>query len=127
MRELDPRIFGPGTWTVTHVLGLVSDESGKSGDYKFYERYVFRMVHALPCAKCRRHAVKYINSNPVPKDKSMFEWSVNFHNTVNKRLKKPIVSLEDARKMYENTELVVQNDTSGATCSLNHGCEDSPL
>lgn len=128
VREIDPAIFGPGTWIVSHVLGLVSDQSGMKKDYRFFSLYIYRMVHALPCGECRKHAVKYFDEFPIPKSKdagSLFEWTVTFHNTVNKRLNKPIMTMTEAQNLYENTEVVlVGND---ATCSINSGCEDASL
>jgi hypothetical protein len=130
MREIDPQVFGPGTWIVTHVLGLVSDESN---DQQFYSLYIFRMVHALPCRKCRRHAVKYVDKFPVPTSKnegSLFEWSVNFHNAVNKRLRKVLMTLDQAREIYRNTEVILSNESTKATCSLkveDESCQDTPI
>ncbi len=125
MREIDPMIFGPGTWIATHVLALVSDQNE---DYAFYSLYIYRMVHALPCGQCRKHGVRYIDKYPVPKSGSMFNWSIDFHNAVNKRLGKPEMSIEQAKTRYENTEIVLKNQTTGNTCKINGGgCEDSPI
>ncbi len=129
MKEIDPKVFGPGTWTVTHILGLVSDEGGRKNDYRFFSLYVYRMVHALPCAKCRRHAVRYLNKHPTPTAESfasMFEWSVEFHNVVNKKLGKPILTVDQCRQIYSNTELILKDKKTGETCSIN-SCEDAPL
>lgn len=130
MREIDPTIFGPGTWTVSHVLSLVCDENSRKQDYKFFALYAYRMIHALPCGECRKHAVIYLDKNPIPSSKiqgSLFEWTVTFHNTVNKRLKKSIMSLAEARDLYENTEVVLLNKKQSSSCSLKTGCEDSAL
>lgn len=134
MREIDPKISGPGTWITTHVFTLVCDKSGRKRDYRYGGIFIYRMIHAFPCRKCRRHAVKYLDNHPVPQSKdegSMFEWTVIFHNVVNKRLGKPEMPLEEARSLYENTEVVLNDTQSGATCSLNAqdetSCEDQPL
>lgn len=135
LREIDPTISGPGTWIVIHVLALISDESGTKKDYEFYSLFIYRVVHNFPCSKCRSHAVKYLDKYPIPATKqsgSLFEWSVIFHNVVNKRLKKKIMPLEEAREIYQNTEVVLNNSSTGATCSLQAtakegSCEDKPL
>ena len=132
MREIDPQVFGPGSWTVSHVLAIVCDDSGTSDDFKFYTVFTYRMLHALPCSKCRAHAVRYLDKFPIPKtseEGSLFEWSVIFHNVVNKRLKKMLMSLEEARQIYSNTELVLKSK-KGTTCSIvsgSTGCEDKPI
>lgn len=132
MKEHDPRIVGPGTWITTHVYCLVCDKSGRRRDYRECGSFIYRMIHAFPCRKCRRHAVKYLNKHSLPRNKeegSLFEWSVTFHNAVNTRLKKPEMPLVDARAIYENTEVVLNDPHTGNTCSLNGEatCEDKPL
>lgn len=135
MREHDPKIVGPGTWITTHVYCLVCEKSGRKKDYAECGRFIYRMIHAFPCRKCRGHAVKYLDEHSVPKTKdegSLFEWSVTFHNAVNKRLGKPEMPLEEAREIYENTEVVLNDTHTGETCSLNpqsgeSSCDDQPL
>lgn len=130
MREVDPKVFGPGTWCVIHVLAIISEEDG---DKQNYIKVIYRILHSLPCAVCRRHAVTYLDKNPIEENKE-FEWSVNFHNSVNKRLKKPVVSLADARAMYDNLEILMTHKHTGKTCSLKvpnsdetGGCQDDSL
>lgn len=132
MKEHDPKIVGPGTWITAHVYCLVCDKSGRRRDYRECGNFIYRMIHAFPCRKCRRHAVKYLDKHPVPHNKeegSLFEWSVTFHNAVNVRLKKPEMPLGQARAIYENTEVVLNDAHTGNTCSLNgeSTCEDKPL
>lgn len=136
MREIDPKIFGPGTWIVLHVLAIVCDESATPEDNKSYCQVAYRIIHALPCSKCRKHAVTYMDAHVIPKSKaegSIFEWTVAFHNAVNKKLKKPLMALEDARAIYSNTEVVLTNHDKSSTCKLTAddnaagGCEDKSL
>lgn len=129
MKEVDPKVFGPGTWCVIHALAIISEEDS---DKENYVKIMYRILHSLPCAVCRRHAVIYLDKNPIKENKE-FEWSVNFHNSVNKRLKKPIVSMEDARAQYDNVEILL-HAAGGKTCSLKvpssdagEGCQDDKL
>lgn len=134
MREIDPKISGPGAWMVTHVLAMITDQSGHKKDYTRFSLFVYRMIHAFPCRVCRRHAVRYLDNHPTPASRaegSAFEWSFTFHNTVNKRLGKKVLTLQEATPLYENTEVILNDKATGATCSLNpsgeSGCEDTPL
>ena len=137
MFEVDPKVFGPGTWITTHVYSLVCEQSGRKRDYRQFASYTYRMIHALPCGKCRRHAVRYLDRHAIPMSKlegSIFRWTVDFHNSVNRRLKKPVVTEQQAREMFENTEVVLNDPVSGKVCTLNAtpeagegGCEDKPL
>lgn len=128
MREIDPKIFGPGSWAVIHAVADVCEQSKANSCYRFYTKLVFRIFHALPCAKCRRHAVKYLDEHPIPQSKadgSPFEWAVTFHNVVNKRLKKSEMSLEAAREQWSNTEVLLTNNESSTSCKINPTPEES--
>lgn len=114
MREIDPKIVGPGTWNVIHVLALISEEED---DGEIYNRIVYRIVHSFPCAKCRRHAIKYLDKNPITVGDE-FAWSVSFHNSVNKRLGKPLMSTEEARDLYTNVEILMKNEHTNSTCRI---------
>lgn len=139
MRELDPKVFGPGTWTVMHVLAIVCEESGTPEDHKAYCQIVHRIVHALPCSTCRKHAVQYLDDNQIPRSKdggSLFTWSVAFHNAVNRKLKKPQMPLAEAYAIYSNTEVVLTNKETASTCTIGiasdsdsaaGGCQDASL
>ena len=60
----------------------------------------------VPCASCREHSTGYIEEKMDKlddicsnKDK-LFNFFVDFHNFVNKRLNKPIMSYDEATKLY---------------------------
>ena len=57
----------------------------------------------IDCPQCEYHYKKYLEKHPPPLDnkKTIFYWSVDIHNEVNKRLKKPIVDKEIAFRYYE--------------------------
>lgn len=116
MKEVSPSVFGPGTWITMHVFALMSDEEQ---DRKCFVKFLEKVIENLPCKKCRKHASEYYRNNPISSSSSLFEWSWKFHNNVNQRLGKPIVVYEDAKKMYENAELLVDD---GGGCS---SCDDS--
>jgi hypothetical protein len=126
VKDRDPKIIGPGTWVTIHVFAMVCEEADTDSDWKCYAKFTYRIIHAFPCSKCRRHAVKYLDQHPIPESKpdgSIFAWSVNFHNAVNRKLGKPQISVEEAREMYKNTEVILAG--GGQTCSLKGpGCED---
>lgn len=57
----------------------------------------------IPCPKCaneyREHleALKTVN---IYESLSLFKWSVDLHNKVNQKLEKPVMSYEDALKIW---------------------------
>jgi len=53
--------------------------------------------------KCKEFWNTWVRENP-PTYKNYFEWTVKAHNAVNKKLGKPLYSVEEARKFYESLE-----------------------
>lgn len=58
--------------------------------------WLYATVRVLPCPDCCTHAQKYIEDHPPEHAEDLFEWSVHFHNSVNERLGKENVRVEDA-------------------------------
>ena len=60
----------------------------------------------LPCQNCSEHATAYIEKhydqldNICSSKENLFKFFVDFHNNVNERYNKPIMSYEDAYKLY---------------------------
>lgn len=50
--------------------------------------------------KCREFWVTYIRNHPPVFGEKYFEWTVTCHNAVNLKLNKPVINLEDAKKLY---------------------------
>lgn len=91
--------YGPGYWSAIHIDAF----NAKTYDQKITaSNTIARLITTFPCLKCRRHATEYASHHPFihsisdPDPLSLFKWSCLFHNTVNKRLGKPILSLEQA-------------------------------
>lgn len=134
MKEVDPKVFGPGTWNVIHRLAIASEDESASGIPEAcddYGKVIYRIFYGLPCAKCRRHSLKYLEKHPIPtnNNKKVFMWSVEFHNAVNKRLKKPLMSEAEARPIYEKIDLLLTSkDAPHLSCRIEGGgCEDEKL
>jgi hypothetical protein len=89
---------GPGLWAAMHSMaGKCNDEADKI----CFVKYVRLLIDTMGCIWCRDHAREYVSENPLRASwDHLFKWSVVFHNSVNSRLGKRIVSLEDAVKMY---------------------------
>ena len=110
----DPTYIGPGTWNVIHTMA-------------FYARTKLDQLHFItqmniickyfPCEKCRGHCKEYIKNHPmedylgatieppnIGSDMAlgMFIWSWKFHNAVNHRINKNIMSWDIAYHLYAN-------------------------
>jgi hypothetical protein len=65
-------------------------------DAKVLSDFVEGYKEIIPCLSCREHFEQVLVDNPVPEADNLFEWSVDVHNIVNRRLGKPEVSYEAA-------------------------------
>ena len=98
---MDTAIYGPGVWLCLHLLAYRADDDKSKTDFIEFLNVIRQ---SYPCAKCRKHMNDYIQANPVHnhwmEDKGFFKWSWLFHNAVNQRLGKPLVSYDEAEAKY---------------------------
>lgn len=113
----DPKYVGPGYWVRWHLrtLKLRTEAEQRAWISEFKED-----ISEFPCGMCREHAQKYVLTNPPERfigvkymdlNLGMFVYVNGFHNSVNARIGKPPVSLEEAYNMYSNPA------ACGATCT----------
>jgi hypothetical protein len=125
----DPKYIGPGTWNVIHRRAF------KARDHKQQIIFIEEMkeiCYGFPCLVCKGHCSEYIKNHPMEEyldvlvningEKigiGLFVWTWKFHNAVNSRIKKPIMSWDTVYNLYSESKNLV--------CSKN--CletEDSP-
>lgn len=109
--------YGPGYWAAMHI------DSFKCKTYEqkiAVANTIARMITNFPCLKCRKHGTEYASQNPFihaindSDPLSLFRWVWKFHNSVNKRLDKHIVSFEEAVKRWGDESICFET-----------GCEDN--
>lgn len=100
-----PKVFGPPAWNFLHTLSLNypinPDNNTRLGCISFIQG----LAWLLPCKYCSQHARDFVSGVDLQgvsssRDK-LFEFFWNFHNSVNTRLGKRTMSLDDAKKMYQ--------------------------
>lgn len=115
----DPTIIGPGYWNNIHLLGkLAVDDRSKN----LFKTYMFWLAENFPCDRCRVHIRSYLEDNPLSKfyriynsqgiDIGYFSYTVIFHNAVNARINKQIVSFAEAYNLY------YKNSNCSSNCAL---------
>ena len=100
--------WGPLVWTLFHLLSMDSDRKDIGA---LWNRVLLATQNALPCAQCREHMRLYLRTHRLPffplKDTgSMFQQRVarffhEFHNAVNTRLSKELVTYESCVEHYK--------------------------
>lgn len=121
----DPKYIGPGTWNVLHRRAVKSNSHKEQLDFIEFMKDI---CDGFPCVICKNHCEEYIKNHPMDeyldikvdingdkKSLGMFIWTWKFHNAVNTRIKKPIMSWDTAYNIYMEKESLV--------CSKN--CADS--
>jgi len=114
---MDPSTIASGMWYSIHLEAF---EAKTEDEKRAFLRTMKRFCEKYPCAKCRRHASEYIAKHPIEKywntNKGIFKWSWIFHNDVNERLGKPLISWDDAYAIYSGEENI-------HVCT--EGCDDN--
>jgi hypothetical protein len=103
----NPVYVGPGIWFTIHTLAANSRTDSEKEDVI---RHIRKLQDRFPCLECKGHFGEYLSKHP-PEDTlggnedALFLWTVNFHNAVNYRLKKPQVSYEEAKSIFMENDI----------------------
>jgi hypothetical protein len=111
---MQPEIWGKYLWMMIHIVALGYPNEPTEDDKINYKIFYEHLSTILPCYSCAEHYKKHIEKNPLTNDvmkdtKSLFNWTVDMHNVVNKFLKKTRVTYEQAYTYY-TINLPAQND-----------------
>ncbi len=104
----DPKVFGPPLWSSIHKDALLS--TTKEQQLLFVVRLQDK-IRGIPCSNCRNHAQEYFDKNNIHNaiyvsilgydpSLSIFIWTWLFHNDVNKRIGKRLLSIQEALAIH---------------------------
>ena len=103
---MDPTVWGPKLWFFIHTIALNFPDNPSFEDIKNYEMFFENLKYIIPCDSCRLHYTQRLSANPVSKyltdANTLFIYTIDLHNEVNKSLKKKIYSYEEVAKIYRN-------------------------
>lgn len=91
-----------GVWKLLHRLTL----NASSNDKDWLIPFIENLCKNTGCQECNKHATAYYKNNNPLNDYNrkgypgLFEWTVNFHNSVNSRIGKSQISIQEARNLY---------------------------
>ena len=105
-----PDVWGPAFWFTLHN-GANSYPTNASGLVKERMKwFLLGLPEIIPCLNCKEHARDHIESSNLEAvcdgHDSLFRFFVDFHNYVNKRYNKPVMTYDDAIKLYSNGAIV---------------------
>jgi hypothetical protein len=103
----NPSYWGPSQWFTFHNNALHYIENADDRTATRMANYIRGISVTLPCGECANHCEEYVSAfsdrdlfNICKTQKGVFAFFVTFHNTVNSRLGKPQISLDDAYRIY---------------------------
>jgi hypothetical protein len=107
---MNPDYWGPYFWAVIHLVCLGAPSQFDADDQIGYKQFFSSLPSVLPCPACAMHLQQNLQTLPIEQglaegNKSLFRWSVDLHNTVNKQNEKPEMSYEDALKLWSDVAL----------------------
>lgn len=96
--------WGPLGWRWLHLEAINFPEAPDREIQSAMFLRFWSFIQSLPCAECRLHATKYIRAYPPDFSGSggFQTWAWRFHNAVNLRLKKPLMTAEEYRNAYKD-------------------------
>lgn len=108
VNKADPTIWGPTLWFNLHNGAASYPISASKLTKERMKGYIEGLPYIIPCKDCQMHASDYIGKNKDNLDficstrDNLFKFFVDFHNEVNKRKNKKIITYEDAKNIYFN-------------------------
>jgi hypothetical protein len=109
----EPKVFGPPLWFSIHNSAAHYPPSPSPVCQQHTIKFIKSIPYIVPCDDCFIHAQNYISQfsdsdllDITSTRAKYFDWSVKFHNFVNKRLGKRIYTTQEAYDMYHNSSSV---------------------
>jgi len=100
--------WGNISWILIHSLAQKISEDNFINSKEILIKIIFDICSNLPCPDCREHAIKLLKSsniNKISNKKELILFLCEFHNIINKKLKKPIKNVEEVEKQYSKAIL----------------------
>ena len=96
------KCWGPPQWNAIHQL-LRSYPDEPTDDQKAaLKQYLSALATLLPCKECSEHFAQLAGGVDASSRAAALKWSIDTHNSVNKRLGKPVLDYDAATTAIEN-------------------------
>lgn len=101
---MDPNVWGKSTWATIHYIALAYPEFPTLEDKQKYKAFYLALGPVLPCHKCSVNYQRHLQELPIDahlaSKASLFEWTVQLHNIVNRENNKPTWTTQEAFHYY---------------------------
>ena len=107
-------VWGPPTWHLLHCMALKAKDTMTLPQLEEMKGLIERVVSNLPCPMCSGHAMSYFKLRQFKRIQTLQQlrhFLFMFHNNVNQRIKKPVITYEEHLLVYESMtmDMVVRN------------------
>ena len=102
--NMNQNVWGPAAWLFIHSVALCYPPKPTSTDMINYKNFFTSLKNVLPCKICRKNYNEHLTVRPIRLDSrlSLFHWTIDIHNEVNKKENKRVLSYEEVHKLFEN-------------------------
>ena len=101
---MDPNVWGPKLWFVIHTFALNYPDNPNYEDKRVMEEFFNNLKYTIPCEKCRIHYTQRLERNPImnylDSRQSLFKFTIDLHNQVNKSLGKRLYNYDEVVEIY---------------------------
>lgn len=102
----DPRYWGAKFWFAMHTVAFFYPEYPTADEMTDAKQFYSSLQSLLPCPGCASHYKQLLNKNPldhaITSRLNLMSWVNKIHNEVNRRLGKPIVTMDEYLLMNRN-------------------------
>jgi hypothetical protein len=101
-----PEVFGPAFWFTLHTGSVHLPQTLSPIAISRLKGFIHGIPEMVPCVECSEHSRAFIEANKTRIDNlkrgdDVFRFYFDFHNYVNVKLNKPVISYEQALKLYK--------------------------
>jgi hypothetical protein len=105
----NPEIWGPSAWKFLHIMSISYPNKPDDLQKEAAKNFILSLPLMLPCYECSKHCEKFVNEywnkdkleSTISSKEGMFSFFWEMHNKVNMRNGKKILSLEEAKSLYQ--------------------------
>jgi hypothetical protein len=103
--HISPEVWGPFFWHTIHIVALGYPKNPTYTDKKCAKNFSESLAYLIPCAICREHYKEHLGTNPITtfldSRTDLIKWTIEVHNSVNKKLGKAEWTLPEVLAYYE--------------------------
>lgn len=95
---LNSSTWGRQAWHFIHAVALSYPQEPTEEDKENYKRFFYSLSDVLPCAICGINFAEKLETSPpnLESQDSLWKWTVDVHNQVNKKNNKPTLTYDEA-------------------------------